>query len=106
MLPSQVQINYVYIIADKGRVMDASLIFTNLRIRESMDMPAINGDIVIQDDNNHYEILPIIGQEQIQISFQSGDVENIVTGFVYKIGDFKNIINKCSTIRSLRIGFI
>jgi hypothetical protein len=91
MLPSQVKINYVYIIADQGRVMDASLIFTNMRIRESMDMAAINGDIVIQDDNNHYEILPIIGQEQIQISFEAGDIESVVTGFVYKIGDFKKI---------------
>ena len=91
MLPSQVKINYVYIVASKDRVMDASLIFTSLRIRESMDMAAINGDIVIQDDSNHYEILPIVGQEQIQISFEAGDIESVVTGFVYKIGDFKKI---------------
>jgi len=89
MYQSKVTVRSIKIVANENSITDISSIFTSLNIRESIDIPTINGDITIQDEMGVYAFLPIIGQELISIEFDDGDITSVVNGFVYKISHFK-----------------
>ncbi len=91
MFPSQINITSVKIFSTPTFGIDVGYIFSSLRIRESIVHQFISGDITIEDDSNLYESLPIVGQEQIQINIETGDVQERITGFVYALKEFQKI---------------
>lgn len=96
MFQSRASVKSIKIIASDNSVTDISDIFVSINIRESIDIPTINGDITIQDGIGVYEILPIIGQELIEITFENFEQSSVVSGFVYKISHFKRLSPRSS----------
>ena len=96
MFQSRASVKSIKIIASDDSVTDISNIFVSINIRESIDIPTINGDITIQDGIGVYEILPIIGQELIEITFENFEQSSVVSGFVYKISHFKRLSPRSS----------
>ena len=97
MFPSQINVTSVKIFSTPDIGIDVGYIFSSLRIRESIVHQFISGDITIEDDSNLYESLPIIGQEQIQINIEAGDVQERITGFIYALKEFQKIDARKST---------
>lgn len=89
--PSQVDIRKVVLLSASGRSVDVTYIFDTITIRESMMMPAVNGSIVIEDDHDHFEILPIIGQEELRIELEAFDENYVFTFRVYKLSDIEKV---------------
>ena len=91
MLPSQIDITSVKIFPTEGIGIDVGYVFSLLRIRESIVHEFISGDITIEDESNLYETLPIVGQEQIQITIRHNDTEELIVGVVYALKEFQKI---------------
>ena len=99
MLPSQIDITSVKIFAAEDVGVDVGYVFSSLRIRESIVHEFVSGDITIEDDSNLYESLPIIGQEQIQITINHNDINEVIVGIVYALREFEKIDARRSAYR-------
>ena len=99
MLPSQIDITSVKIFAAEDVGVDVGYVFSSLRIRESIVHEFVSGDITIEDDSNLYESLPIIGQEQIQITINHNDINEVIVGMIYGIKEFEKIDARRSSYR-------
>lgn len=86
---NQINIKRIIITSISGRWFDASLIFTQLLINESLYMPTMNGQITIVDDKDHYELLPIIGQERLEVEVETLDEVFTFPFFVYKVSEIR-----------------
>ena len=91
MLPSQIYIKSVKKFPTEAIGIDVGYVFSLLRIRESIVHEFISGDITIEDESNLYETLPIVGQEQIQITIRHNDTEELIVGVVYALKEFQKI---------------
>ena len=99
MLPSQIDITSVKIFAAEDVGVDVGYVFSSLRIRESIVHEFVSGDITIEDESNLYESLPIIGQEQIQITINHNDINEVIVGMIYGIKEFEKIDARRSSYR-------
>jgi hypothetical protein len=82
--PGEVQIKKLDIIASSGKRLSITAQLRSLTIYESVDKPFIQCDIVILDSVGLIEALPIVGEESIELSFQTQGV-NIPTNLKFKV---------------------
>lgn len=93
---SQIDIQKVLLYSASGRVVDLTYIFSEITMRESMFMPAVNGSITVEDDHDHFEILPIIGQEELKIVLEVLDESYTFRFRVYKLSDVEKVSARSS----------
>lgn len=87
---TSVDVRSIRIHSKSGRSFDAALIFDEIVLNESFSMPTMNGRITINDDNDHFETLPIIGQEVLEIDFKAFDEQIFTfTFWVYKVSEIR-----------------
>lgn len=88
---NQVNVKNVVLASPTGRVADLTYLFTEITMRESWSNSVITGTVTIVDDHDHYEILPIIGQEFLSIKVEMyGDIYTLPFR-VYKVGDVRRL---------------
>lgn len=85
-----VQIESIFIQSVNGRGFDARSIYERIEIRESLFSHAIHGSIDLEDENDNFELVPIIGQETITIKFEILDNIEVYSFRVYKITNIEN----------------
>lgn len=94
---SSIDVKSVVISSARGVEFDAVNLFDEIRFKESMYMPTITGSITITDDLDHWEMLPIIGQEVIEIKYETFDDE--IQSFlfaVYKVSNIEKVSQRTS----------
>jgi hypothetical protein len=94
---TNIQIDTVTVVSSTGNSTDFSLIFTNIVLNESLSSPAMNGFIEVEDDNNLFEALPIVGQEVLIIKLVVFDEPFTLKFFIYKIGNLRKLTNRRKT---------
>ena len=67
------KINYIRIVTEKGTVYDITKLFTDLIIYEGIRDDSVEGSLTFVDENDIMSTIPIIGREQLHISFTSRD---------------------------------
>lgn len=92
----QVDIKSIRIASPTGRSFDATYIFTQFVLHESIYSTAMSGNVTINDDFDHYELLPIVGQELLTLEVET--LEDIYTFdfIVYKVSDIRKISGRRS----------
>lgn len=95
--PTSVDVRAVRIYSANGRSFDAAYIFDEIILNESLYMPTMNGSITITDDFDHYEALPIIGQEIVQIEVEAFEERIYTFTFaVYKVSNVQKLNSRTS----------
>lgn len=93
---NQIDVRKVLLFSASGRTADFTYIYSNITMRESMSMTAISGSITVEDDHDHFEILPIIGQEDLRIELEFMEEPYVFNFRVYKIGEVKKVSARSS----------
>ena len=88
---NQIDVRKVLLISASGRVADFTYIYSNITMRESMSMTAITGSITVEDDHDHFEILPIIGQEDLRIEVEVLGEPYVFAFRAYKISEIQKV---------------
>lgn len=82
---NQISVEQIIVTTALGRQVDFSMIFEELLFQENFFSPYISGSLSVVDSSDHYETLPLIGQELLTVRFVSLDEVYSYTFYVYKI---------------------
>ena len=86
----RVSVEKLVITTLSGVSVDLSEIYTRLEIQESMASPAVSGRLELEDEQDQSELLPIIGQETLEVKLSIDDEFETYRFRVYKVGNFEN----------------
>lgn len=93
---NQVSIHKILIATPQGKSVDITFLFTEMFIKESISMTSVNGSIVIEDDKDIYEFLPILGQELISVTFEMLDEFFTYVFRIYKVSEIERLSGRKS----------
>lgn len=102
-LGSEVNLLKLDIVNHSGVRIDASNLFIELEIYESIFSNTLTGSLMILDQNNFVSNIPLIGKETIEVIFKTPSSEEIVkTFYVYEISMNQRIPGKNETFLVLK----
>lgn len=87
----QLNVESIVISSPSGREFDATYLFTQLTLSESLSSTAMSGTISLEDDHDHYELLPIIGQERLRLTVETLEKRFTFSFIIYKVSDVRKI---------------
>lgn len=72
-----------------GKQFDITDVFVDFVMKEDMFTPTINGSVTVIDDNEHYEHLPIEGQERLFMKLETLEDLYDFEFYIYKISNIE-----------------
>jgi hypothetical protein len=76
---TEYQLNELVLITHIGEQVSLRSIFVTISVYEDIFSPCLTGNVRVIDSSGLFDNLPIIGEEQIRLSFESTDPDNQVT---------------------------
>ena len=94
--PGDIKINYIRIFNNSGKFVDVSRMFVSINIYEDIMSAFVTGSIILSDSIALNALLPFIGEESMEIDFETpahtGDEFRYVKKFhIYKIESVENL---------------
>lgn len=101
--PGDVKINFLRVYNGEGKFVDIKNIFVKLTIYEDIMSCFTSGEIILTDSSSLQSLLPFIGEERLDISFETpghegDDFKFAGTFHVYKISAIENFKTKNATM--------
>ena len=85
--PGETNINVMQLMSHSGRVIDINGLAVEVNIFEDIYATTMSGYVIIRDAVGLLDALPLIGQERLQIEYQTPSLDKKISGafYVYKL---------------------